>query len=133
MLSALAATGALLWNVHVFKETANRQKESFAVSLLQRYIELAVEYPDLAYPGPSGSIDNRINDKKYTWFASHAVFTAESIYFLLKEDEAWKGTIKGILLNHKPFLHHQIFPCNEYGKDFVLFMQKEIDSNLCTK
>jgi hypothetical protein len=113
--------------------------------MLQEYLTLATQYPELAsrqtirqivearYKNPEEVLQNsetateaRLNPK-YVWFAAHATFTAESIYRLTKnlETEPWTATVLGLVENHRTYILHDVFPCEQYSEEFVRLLSSE--------
>src|SRR5205814_8446077 len=54
------------------RQSANDQRRAAATSLLQDYMRLAIEHPDLAKER-----DSVVSDDRYEWFAAHAYFSAD--------------------------------------------------------
>jgi hypothetical protein len=96
-----------------------------------------------------------ILDNQYAWFASHALFTADTGYDLSggekpwyrnfvmwfpgqseKEEtrDAWNDTIKGLLDTHDTYVLNDSFSlvCDEYEVSFVEFVEEHFkEPNLC--
>ena len=54
-----------------------------ALGVLQEHLKAAVEHPDLASRGHDQPVDAR-----YGWFATHALFTAETLWGLVGDRSA---------------------------------------------
>ncbi len=94
--------------------------------MLQEYLKLAVEHPDLASRRPDQPADAR-----YEWFATHALFTAETLSGLFGEDPRWERAIDSILREHRSYLVQGAFACGDYSPSFVKYIQSRIPELKC--
>jgi hypothetical protein len=139
---AAGATAFLtLWSgLYIFQKTSEAQNQTAALGILQAYFERSVENPDLAYREPSNKLpdfdklkgDEKQKYQKYIMFASNALFTAETIYYMEKGELSWEQTVKGLVDNHLPFVFSNDFPCNEYDSKFIAFIRKEFGNEICS-
>jgi hypothetical protein len=129
-----------LWSgLHIFQKTSEAQNQTAALGILQAYFERAVENPDLAYREPSSKLpdfdklkgDDKQKHQKYIMFASNALFTAETIFYMEKGEPSWEKTVKGLVDNHLPFVFSKDFPCDEYDPKFIAFIRKEFGNEIC--
>jgi len=95
ILGALVTAGSMVFGVLTYQRSAVEHRQAASLSMLQEYLKLAVEHPDLASPRPDQPVDAR-----YEWFATHALFTAETLWGLVGEDPRWERAIHSILREH---------------------------------
>ena len=65
---------------------------------------MAVEHPDLASRNRNQPVDAR-----YEWFATHALFTAETLWSLVGNDPRWQSSIAAILRQHREATWNRAF------------------------
>ena len=94
--------------------------------MLQDYLKLAVQHPDLASRRPDQPVDAR-----YQWFATHALFTAETLWNLVGKDPRWQRAIDSILRQHRSLLVQGDFVCGDYTPDFVKYIRDRIRELKC--
>ena len=70
-----------MFGVLTYQRSAVEHRQAAALTMLQGYLKLAVEHPDLASRHPDQPVDAR-----YEWFATHALFTAETLWSLVGDD-----------------------------------------------
>ena len=126
ILGALVTAGSMVFGVLTYQRSAVEHRQAAALSMLQEYLKLAVEHPDLASPRPDQPVDAR-----YEWFATHALFTAETLWGLVGEDPRWARAIDSILREHRSYLVQGAFACGDYSPDFVKYIQSRIPELKC--
>jgi hypothetical protein len=89
---------------------------------------LAVDHPDLASRRPDQPVDAR-----YEWFATHALFTAETLSGLVGDDSRWQRAIDSILRQHRGFLTEGAFACGDYSPDFVKYIKSRVPELKCAQ
>ena len=104
----------MVFGVLTYQRSAAEQRQVAALGVLQEHLKLAVEHPDLA----SRDHDQPV-DAKYGWFATHALFTAETLWGLVGNDPRWEKAIDAILRQHRGYLEQGVFPCGDYSREFV--------------
>ena len=77
ILGALVTAGSMLFGVLTYQRSAAHQRQAASLGILQDYLKMAVEHPDLASRDPGQAVD-----AEYEWFATHALFTAETLSVL---------------------------------------------------
>ena len=123
---AIVTATSVLFAACTYYETSQAQTEAAAVAVLQEYLKLAIEYPSLANRRPNAPVDSR-----YDWFASHAFFTAETIYNLTEGEHGWDRTIGAILREHRSYVIQGAFPCGDFDPDFVSLVRKRFPGMKC--
>ena len=83
ILGALVTAGSMVFGVLTYQRSATENRQAASLGMLQEYLKLSVEHPDLASRAPDQPADTR-----YTWFATHALFTAETLWNLVGDDPA---------------------------------------------
>lgn len=134
------------------RRAANAQAEASAVGMLQSYLALAAQHPELAsrqtwkdmkearyrYPDEVGAANARKVHlaRDYTWFATDAIYTAETLYNLTRQGHwattEWDETVMGIVDQHQTYVLHNVFPCDQYSPRFVEATKKHLKKpHLC--
>lgn len=128
VLTAVVAIFALWDTARMTRLSTESQTRAAAVSVLQDYMRLAIEHPDLANRADNSPVDNR-----YEWFAAHAYFTAETIYGLMHGHPEWDSTVASIVRDHHAFVRDGGFPCVDYSEAFQQFVKHQLkDEYKCT-
>ena len=128
ILGALVTAGSMVFGVLTYQRSAVEQRQAAALGMLQQYLELAVAHPDLASRSPDQPVD-----AKYDWFATHALFTAETLWGLVGDDSRWERAIDAILRQHRGYLTRGGFRCGDYTPGFVKYAQKRIPEIKCAR
>jgi hypothetical protein len=121
--AALAAVAAVLLSAWFFWQGAQEQKYAAALSILEDQMQLEIEHPELAYREPDATFNP--DDSAYVEFASHALFTAETLFSLVGNNGSWRRTAAGIVDDHIPYVLAPTFPCDQYDPAFVDFVRTE--------
>ena len=87
---------------------------------------MAVEHPDLASRDPNQPVDDR-----YAWFATHALFTAETLWGLVGDDPRWTSSIASILRQHRGYLEQGLLVCGDFTPEFVTYMKSHMRELKC--
>lgn len=132
------------FNQKTFERNQEAQNEAAAVSAMQNHLALAAENPEYTTAPrqlPNEKYENLSKEEqKYTWYASHTLFTAETIHNLKanswdwdEEDAPWKGAAAQFVSENKPYI---IWNTNTYGdkgsvctqftKGFTLFIEDQV-------
>lgn len=128
ILGGITVVITLWWGFYTYKQSSDLQADATAVDLMQKYFTFKIEHPSLA----RHSASDPINDE-YEWYAAHNLLIAETIYKKNEGDEGWEGASLDIVNDHIAYVSSLSFPCKEYHPRFILFIQKKIDKNLCSK
>ena len=89
---------------------------------------MAVEHPDLASRAPGQPVD-----AEYEWFATHALFTAETLSVLVGDDPRWKSSIAFIVRQHRGYLEQGHFICGNFSSEFVTYVKSQIKDLKCAR
>lgn len=116
-LTALVAIATLAYTARTTHQTARIQALSVATSLLQDYMRLALDHPDLANRRDALPVD-----PNYEWLAAQAFVVAEGIHRLTRGDAAWDSTVSGIIQYHRTFVRDGKFDCPDWDPQFVEFV-----------
>ena len=128
ILGALVTAGSMVFGVLTYQRSAAEHRQASSLGMLQEYLKLAVQHPDLASRLPDQPVDAR-----YEWFATHALFTAETIWSLVGDDQRWQGAIDSILRQHRGYLVQGHFACGDYSPDFVKYIQTRVPELKCAR
>ncbi len=128
ILGALVTAGSMVFGLLTYQRSAADHRQAAALGMLQDYLKLAVEHPDLASRGRDQPVDAR-----YRWFATHALFTAETIWDQVGEDARWERAIDSILRQHADYLTQGNFPCGDYTPGFVKYVTSRVRDLKCAR
>jgi hypothetical protein len=128
ILGALVTAGSMVFGVLTYQRSAAENRQAASLGMLQEYLKLAVQHPDLASRVPDQPVDAR-----YEWFATHALFTAETIWSLVGDDSRWQRAIDAILRQHRGYLVQGGFPCADYTPEFVRYIQIRVRELKCVQ
>ncbi|MFE0510025.1 hypothetical protein [Streptomyces sp. NPDC058964] len=113
-------------NAQAQLRAAQVQLQLSALGVLQHYLDLAVEHPDLAGPG-----DERTIDARYAWFAVHALNTAQTLQALVGQHPDWQRAIDAIVRQHRPYLRSGAFVCADFAPGFVDHLRERAPDLRC--
>ena len=117
------------------------QRENDAYNFWLSYLRLAVEKPEMAnglkeiYNVPIDDLACRKKNREkypdsteakfvdYAWFVANALGTAEIVYDLTSEDDAWNATIDTLIRNHITYIRSKCFESSHYSD----FLNEKID------
>lgn len=121
-VAALIIAGAGFWvgSKNNAKST-HAQTEALAVSVLQDYMRLAIEHPNLSNRPDSLPVDDH-----YEWLASHAYFSAETIYDLTQGEAPWDSTVAAIVRYHHPLVRDGRYACHDFHPAFDSLVKREL-------
>ena len=125
---SIVTAASVLFAACTYYQTSQTQAEAAAVAVLQEYLKLAIEHPSLASRGPNTPVDSRYS----SWFASHAFFTAETIYTLTDGEHGWDRAISAILREHHSYVIQKAFPCGDFDPDFVSLVRRRFPGMKCS-
>ena len=128
ILGALVTAGSMVFGVLTYQRSASEHRQAASLTMLQDYLKLAVAHPDLASRRPDQPVDAR-----YEWFATHALFTAETIWSLVGDDFRWQKAIDSILRQHREYLEQGSFACGDYSPEFVKYVQTRVPELKCAR
>ena len=129
LISMVMATGsmcALVWGFWTYRRNAEAQLQLLALQTLQRYLDHAVEHPDLASRNASQSVDVR-----YAWFAAQALTTAQTLWILVARHPSWQRSINSIVRQHQSYLESDHFVCEDFDPDFVSYLRTRLTRLKC--
>jgi len=126
MVMAAGSVCALIWGVWTYRRSADAQLQLLAFQTLQRYLDHAVDHPDLASWNASQSVDAR-----YAWFAAQALTTAQTLWLLVARHPTWQRSINAIVRQHQPYLESGHFVCDDFDPDFVSFLRTRCTGLKC--
>ena len=84
VLAAFVTTVSMIFAVTTYWRGSREHRQAAAIGILQDYLKFSVEHPELASRPADAPIDAR-----YAWFATHTLFTVESLWTLVGDDERW--------------------------------------------
>jgi hypothetical protein len=100
---AIAALGAIYWQVQFnFKLS----RENNAHEIYRAYLQMAVQYPSLAYPESAAAVSSMKREEKarYGWFVSYLLYTCEQLLISFPNDDAWQRSCKEQIAYHAPYI-----------------------------
>lgn len=126
ILGAFVTAASMVFGVLTYQRSAAEQRQTIALSILQDYLKLAVEHPDLASRDQAKPVD-----AKYNWFAMHALFSAETLWSLVGDDAKWHKAIDSILRQHRGYLEQGVFVCDDFQSGFVEYLKNRLPTLKC--
>jgi hypothetical protein len=128
ILGAVVTAGSMVFGVLTYRRGVVEQRQNAATGILQEYLKLSVEHPDLAGRGSDQPMD-----AKYVSFAMHALFTAETLWRLVGEDEKWQGTIDAIIRQHRGYMQQGVLACDGFLPEFLNYMRMRVPELQCAE
>ena len=126
VLGGIVTAASMIFGVMTYRRGVHEQRQVLAVGILQEYLKLSVDRPELASRTPDQPVD-----AKYIWFATHALFTAETLWTLVGRDEKWENTIEFVLRNHRDYLRQGAVGCEAYQTGFVEYLKGQFPEFRC--
>ena len=126
ILGALITAGSMIFGVLTFRRTSEEQRQSMALGVLQDYLRLSVEHPDLA-----SFEDGERVDVRHAWFAANALFTAQTLWRLQGDDPRWERIIKAIIRDFARYLQRGNLACDEYEPEFIDYIKTNVPALKC--
>ena len=113
--SAAIAIGALLGIYFQVQFNFKLARENSAREIYRAYLQMAVQYPRLAYPESAGAITamSRDDRARYGWLVSYLLYTCEQILVSFPGDAAWRRTCTEQVAYHAPYV------CSTVVKDEI--------------
>ena len=126
LIAASVATVSMIFAVTTYLRGAHEQRQVAAIGILQDYLKFSVEHPELASRSPDAPTDAR-----YEWFAIHTLFTAESLWTFVGEDERWDRTVDVLVRPHRAFLQQGSLSCDAYQPGFLQYLKERFPDLRC--
>jgi len=126
IMGAFVTAASVIFGVITYRRGVHEQRQAAAVGMVQQYLELSLEHPDLASRSPGQPVDAR-----YNWFATHATFTAETLWSLVGDDPKWQGTIEFLLRQHQGYLQQGVMACAAFQPEFIEFARERFPELEC--
>jgi hypothetical protein len=121
-VAALLIAGAGFWlGSKNNADTVHAQTEALAVNVLQDYMRVAIEHPDLSDRPDSLPVDDH-----YEWLASHAYFSAETINELTRGEAPWDSTVAAIVRYHHALVRDGRYACHDFHASFDSIVKREL-------
>jgi hypothetical protein len=100
---AIAALGAIYWQVQF---NSRLSRENTAHEIYRAYLQMAVQYPSLAYPESAAAVAAMKREEKarYGWFVSYLLYTCEQLLISFPNDAGWTRTCKEQVAYHAPYI-----------------------------
>ena len=107
---AIGALGAIYWQVQFNSRLA---RENSVHEIYRAYLQMAVQYPSLAYPASSTAVADMTREDKarYGWFVSYLLYTCEQILASFPADLEWQRTCR------EQIGYHGAYVCTSVIKD----------------
>ena len=126
VIGALVTAVSMVFAVVTYQRSAAEHREAAALGMLQDYLKLAVDHPDLASREPG-----QPSDARYERFATNAVFTAETLWVLVGHDQRWQRAIDAILREHRGYVVQGVFACKDFTPEFVNYIRVRVPELKC--
>jgi len=128
VLAAFVTTASMIFAVTTYWRGANEHRQASAIGILQDYLKFSVEHPELASRPADAPLD-----AAYVWFATHTLFTVESIWILVGEDERWDRTLELLLRPHRAYLQKGVLGCDTFDAGFFGFLKTRFPELKCAQ
>lgn len=104
--SAVVAIGALIGIYLQVQSNFKLSRENSAREIYRAYLQLAVQYPRLAYPEDAAALAAMKREEKarYGWFVSYLLYTCEQILASFPDDPQWRRTCVEQIGYHGPYV-----------------------------
>jgi hypothetical protein len=126
IVGAVVTAASMIFGVLTYRRGVHDQRQAAAVGILQEYLKLAVEHPDLASRTTGQPVD-----VSYSWFATHALFTAETLWTLVGSDRRWQSSIEFVVRQHRDYLQQGTLPCDVFQPKFVEYIRDKFPELKC--
>jgi hypothetical protein len=130
VIIALCTVGALLvaiWSYHdtaeMNRHTSAAQAHALAVGVLQDYLKVAIDHPEL-----TSRYEKHPAADRREWFDSHAYSSAEAIYNLTRGEAPWDSTVAGIIDQHDKLVKDRQYFCHDYSPGFDSLVHRVVGS-----
>jgi len=114
-IGVVVAVGALMMAYKQIEASREIQREASARDAYKEYLKLAIEKPKLAIGSwaveakQGNDAEAEVWDPSYPWFVSYTLFSAEQIFLMSVDDDAWHPTLKDQLCYHQTYLRSPDF------------------------
>lgn len=125
---AAATVVSLVLGIWDYNRNAQAQVQLTALGVLQNYLNLAVQHPELASHDPNDPVDVR-----YAWFAAHALNTAQTLQVLVGHQEDWHRAINAVIRQQQPYLRSGLFECRDFSPAFVAYLRARVTDLSCAQ
>jgi hypothetical protein len=123
--TAVLSQAIVIWN---FNRNSEVQAQLMALGALQNYLNLAIQYPDLASHDKNHPVDAR-----YAWFAANALNTAQTLRVLTGRQADWQRAIDAIIRQHQPYLRSGLFECHDFNPEFISYLRRRVADVKCVE
>jgi len=128
VLAAFVTTASMIFAVTTYWQGSREHRQASAIGILQDYLKFSVEHPELASRPADAPIDAR-----YVWFATHTLFTVESLWTLVGNDERWDRTLEALLRPHRGYLQQGVLGCDAMDPGFLQFLEGRFPELKCAQ
>jgi hypothetical protein len=107
---SMCALGAIYWQVQF---NSKLSRENSVHEIYRAYLQMAVQYPSLAYPASPAAVADMTREEKarYGWFVSYLLYTCEQILASFPADPQWQRTCR------EQIGYHGAYVCTAVIKD----------------
>ena len=128
MVMAASILVTALFGIWTYRRNADAQLQLLSLGMLQHYLDLAVEHPELA----SRENDQPV-DVRYGWFAAQALTTAQTLWKLVGDRPDWQRSLNAIVRQHRSYLRSGAFVCDDFDPEFVSYLRKRVADLKCAE
>ena len=125
---AAITAASMIFGVMTYRRGVQVQHEASAIGILQEFLKLSIEHPQLA----SGAAE-QAEDPQYVWFTTHALFTAETLWSLKGRDRQWKALSCSSCARTDITWSGARFHVTRTSRGFVEFMKSEFPTLKCSQ
>lgn len=92
-----------------------------------KYLQLALEHPNFAFPSPDALRMDTIAFAKYRWFIANMLFYFEEVLVVNDKDKNWSDAISKQVRIHSWYLSEGSYKRQSWSKELVDIITKEVE------
>lgn len=130
----------VLFGMHQLNATKAQLEESKKVNIrslshdsYSKYLQLALEHPNFAYPNPDFIKADQQIFSQYRWYVANMLFYFEEVLVVNDEDKNWSDAISKQIRIHRWYLQSSNYKNQAWSQKLVEIISKEVDRNFYHK
>jgi hypothetical protein len=127
VISAAAAAVAAYFAFRTITESRRRDAEQQAFEYIRKYLEIAIEHPDLSTEG-----GKKKAEQKYEWYVSFILLTAKSVLQAFPDNAVWRKLMREQLIFNRDALsewkHKDKYDFGLYGTEVAELVDEALEN-----
>ncbi len=122
------------FGMHQLNATREQLEESKKVNIrslshdsYSKYLQLALEHPNFAFPAPDAIRTDAMVFAKYRWFIANMLFYFEEVLVVNDKDKNWSDAISKQVRIHSWYLSEGSYKRQSWSKELVDIITKEVE------